>query len=290
MNDRLLRLYPSAYRASYGQEIADTHRELTAGAPRAVRLRADADLAAHALRVRFGLDAAAPAGRLFALAAPLALAVGAVVCGLRLARWYITLIISPTPAPIALTTMEPRDVLGLLLALCVCVGAVTALTGRWAVGAALAAAGLLGTAWQEAATMPVVGSPLAPVAALLTALVVLACPPELRPGRGLSATAGAVAGIGWFPVVAVDADALPVSTDYGAWPVLVLAAAGAVVAVRERSRGLREFGAVAVASPLLFAHAFIGAGDDSGLIMALVLILPVAAVLTAGVHAVRHRG
>lgn len=74
MTDPLLRLYPAAYRAAYGQEIVDVHREMTADMPRAARLRADADLATHAVRVRLGLDSASRAGRFFALAAPFALA------------------------------------------------------------------------------------------------------------------------------------------------------------------------------------------------------------------------
>jgi hypothetical protein len=55
VSDPLVRLYPAAYRAAYGQEIIDVHREMTADMPRPARLRADADLAAHALRVRLGL-------------------------------------------------------------------------------------------------------------------------------------------------------------------------------------------------------------------------------------------
>jgi hypothetical protein len=72
MTDPLLRLYPAAYRAAYGREILDVHREMTMDLPRVARLRADADLVAHALRVRSGLDSASPGGRFFALTAPFA--------------------------------------------------------------------------------------------------------------------------------------------------------------------------------------------------------------------------
>ncbi|MEU6389258.1 hypothetical protein [Streptomyces sp. NPDC046939] len=146
--DVLVRLYPAAYRAAYGQEIVDVHREMTAGLPRAVRLRADADLAAHALRVRLRLDSASQAGQLFADAAPFTLAAAAVHSGLRLTRWYAGLVRSPAPVRVQLAALEGSWTLYLLLSALVCVGAIIALTGRWVLGAGLAACGLLGTAAQ----------------------------------------------------------------------------------------------------------------------------------------------
>lgn len=95
MSDNLLRLYPAGYRDAHGREILDVHREMTMDLPLAARLRADADLIAHALRVRLGLDSASPGGRFFALTTPIALAVAAAYGGIQLMRWYAGVAISP---------------------------------------------------------------------------------------------------------------------------------------------------------------------------------------------------
>ncbi|MBZ3900122.1 hypothetical protein [Streptomyces griseiscabiei] len=273
----------------------DVHREMTADMPCAARLRADADLVAHALRVRLGLDSASPAGRFFALAAPFALAAGAVAGGLHLTRWYAGLVLSPAPVRVQLSAMDAASTLSLLLSLLVCVGAVIALTGRWGTGAGVAVCGLLGTAVQGAAGAPAHDDgALTPVVALLTVAVVLACPPDRRGDRRLSAAAGAMAAAGWFPIVVVHAGAYTgafgVTTDYGAWPMLVLACTGAVLALRARSSGLREMGAMAVACPPLVAHSYATAwGDPRPPVLGTLLLLSVVTGLTALVQAVRHR-
>ncbi|MGY1453981.1 hypothetical protein [Streptomyces sp. SS8] len=294
MSDLLVRLYPAAYRAAHGQEIIDVHREMTSDMPRAARLRADADLIAHALRVRLGLDSASPAGRFFALAAPFALAAGAVDSGLQLTRWYAGLVLSPAPVRVQLFAMDGAWSLYMLLSLLVCVGTVIALTGRWGPGVGMAVCGLLGTAVQWAAgTRLYDEGAAAPVAALLTVAVVLACPPDRRGDRRLSAAAGAMSAAGWFPVVVVNAGtytgAFGVTTDYGAWPVLVLAFTGAVLALRARSSGLREMGAMAVASPPLVAYSYATAWGDLRPVLGTFLLLSVVAALTAFFQAVRHR-
>ncbi|MBQ0827422.1 hypothetical protein [Streptomyces tagetis] len=295
MSDLLVRLYPAEYRAAYGQEIVDVHREMTADLPRPARLRADADLVAHALRVRLGLDSASPAGRFFALAAPFALAAGAVGSGLHLTRWYTGLVLSPAPVWVQLSTMDGPWALSLLLSLLVCVGAVIALTGGWVLGVGVAVCGLLGRAALWSAAVPVPGEgALAPVAAaLLTAAVVLACPADRRGDRPLSAAAGAMAAAGWFPVVVVDAGAYTgafgVTTDYGAWPMLVLTFTGAAVALRSRSSGLRELGAMAVASPPLVAYAYTDVWGDPWPALGILLLLPVMATATVVCEAVRRR-
>ncbi|MFF9394634.1 hypothetical protein [Streptomyces griseoluteus] len=294
MSDRLVRLYPAAYRAAYGQEIIDVHREMTADMPRPARLRADADLVAHALRVRLGLDSASPAGRFFALAAPFALAAGAVDSGLHLTRWYAGLVLSPAPVWVQLSTVDGAWSLYMLLSLLVCVGAVVALTGRWGPGVGVAVCGLLGTAVQWAAGARVYDDgAIVPVAALLTVAVVLACPLDRRGDRRLSAAAGAMAAAGWFPVVVVNAGTYTgvfgVTTDYGAWPMLVLAFTGAVLALRARSSGLREMGAMAVASPPLVAYSYATAWGDPWPVLGTLLLLSVVAALTAFFQAVRRR-
>ncbi|MEU5717292.1 hypothetical protein AB0G71_16165 [Streptomyces sp. NPDC020403] len=294
MSDPLVRLYPAAYRAAYGQEIIDVHREMTADMARPARLRANADLAAHALRVRLGLDSASPAGRFFALAAPFALAAGAVEGALHLTRWYAGLVLSPAPVWVQLSTVDGAWGLYMLLSLLVCVGAVIALTGRWGPGVGVAVCGLLGTAVQWAAGARVYGEgAIAPVAVLLTVAVVLACPPDRRGDRQLSATAGAMAAAAWFPVVVVNAGtytgAFGVTTDYGAWPMLVLAFTGAVLALRARSSGLRETGAMAAASPSLVAYSYATAWGDPWPVLGILLLLPVVAAFTSFFQAVRRR-
>ncbi|MEU3084850.1 hypothetical protein ABZ697_31695 [Streptomyces albidoflavus] len=294
MSDLLVRLYPAAYRAAHGQEIIDVHREVTSDMPRAARLRADADLVAHALRVRLRLDSASPAGRFFALAAPFALAAGAVDSGLQLTRWYAGLVLSPAPVGVQLLAMDGAWSLYMLLSLLVCVGTVIALTGRWGPGVGMAVCGLLGTAVQWAAgTRLHDEGATAPVAALLTVAVLLACPPDRRGDRRLSAAAGAMFSAGWFPLVVVTAGtytgAFGVTTDYGAWPVLVLAFTGAVLALRARSSGLREMGAMAVASPPLVAYSYATVWGDLRHALGTLLLLPVAVALTAFFQAVRRR-
>lgn len=259
MRGSLLQLYPAAYRTAHGQEIVDVHRELTEGLPRAARLRADADLVAHALRVRMRLDSASPAGRLFALAAPFALAVGAVNSGIHLMTWYAGVALSPGSVWSHLSTTDSTWALHVLLLAMVCFGAIIALSGRWALGAGMAVSGLLGIAVQWIiATPPYSEGAFEPVAAVLTAFVVLACPPDRRGDRRLSAAAGAMTAVAWFPVALIDTRAFIVSTDYGAWPLLVLGSTGAVLALRARYWGLRDLGAMALASPLFVAYAYTG--------------------------------
>ncbi|MEU6389257.1 hypothetical protein [Streptomyces sp. NPDC046939] len=93
----------------------------------------------------------------------------------------------------------------------------------------------------------------------------------------------------WFPVVAVDTGVFAVTTDYGAWPMLVLASTGAVLAVRTRSSGLREIGAMALASPPLIAYAYTDAWLEVLPVLGILLFLPVAAALTTFFQAVRRR-
>ncbi|MGK5627473.1 hypothetical protein [Streptomyces sp. URMC 123] len=248
-------------------------------------------LAAAGLRRRAAGSAGRTEGRFFALAAPFALAAGAVDSGLHLTRWYAGLVLSPAPVGVQLSAMDAGSALSLLLSTLVCVGAVIALTGRWALGAGAAVCGLLGTAVQGAVAAPMSGEgAVAPVvAALLTAAVVLACPPDRRGDRRLSVAAGTMALVAWFPVVVVDTRAFGVSTDYGAWPMLVLACTGAALALRARSSGLRKLGAMAVASPPLVAYAYTDAWGDPWPVLGILLLLPLVAALTVVVHAVRHR-
>lgn len=252
----LVRAYPGDYRAAYGHEIVAVHRELTMDLPRLARFRADTDLLAHALRVRLGLDSASPGGRFFALAAPLALGVTAAYAGIQLMNWYAGVAISPGSTWSHIATTDGLHALRVLFLTSMCLGAIIALLSRWTVGATLAVAGLLGYSalWTAAPALYSEG-PLEPIAAALTAAVVLASPPDRRGDRHLAAVAAAIAAIAWFPVALVDTRGFVVSTDYGVWPVLTAIAAGAALALHTRLRDLRGLGAVAAASPLFLAHA-----------------------------------
>ncbi|MEV0534280.1 hypothetical protein [Kitasatospora sp. NPDC050463] len=73
----LIGLYPAAYRASHGEEIAAVFAESVQGGDRGTVVREWAALAAHAARLRTRLSSRDPAGRILAGAAPFMLAGGA---------------------------------------------------------------------------------------------------------------------------------------------------------------------------------------------------------------------
>ncbi|MFJ9682400.1 hypothetical protein ACIRP2_30760 [Streptomyces sp. NPDC101194] len=286
MIQHVLRLYPAAYRRAHGEEIAATYREMTAGAPLRSRLHEGADLAAHALRMRMGLGSAAPVSRVLAPAYPFALATSAAACGLHLLRWYIGLVSSPTPLWVQLG-VDLSGAWGVLLvsSLIVFAGAASALSGRWRVGVPCTVAGLLSFAAAAVVSGPAFGDPVVtPAAMVLMAAVVLACPPDRRlesTAAGRSGVAGAVIALVVVPRAAVDAHAVPwVSTDYGCWPLLVLAATGAALTWHNRSRGVREPGAMVLASPPLLAHACTTVWGGAAAVACLAAALPATAAIT----------
>ncbi|MDX6259517.1 MAG: hypothetical protein QOH84_1205 [Kribbellaceae bacterium] len=261
MSDILLRLYPAGYRAAYGREILDVHREMTTDLPLAARLRADADLIAHALRVRLGLDSASSVGRFFATTAPFALAVTAAYGGIQLMRWYAGIALSPGSNLSHLATIDLPQALNILLLAMMPIGTILALTRLWMPGRILAIAGLLGFAVQWTVTPALYGDgPFEAIAAMLTAAAILACPPDLAGSAAdwpsHNAMAGAMAAIAWFPLALVQTRAFIVSTDYGAWPLPTLALTGIAFILFDRRSGLRELAATAAASPLFLAHAY----------------------------------
>ncbi len=248
----VLRLYPRRYRREYGEEILAVYQQTAAEVSPVGRFREAADIAAHAMRLRLGLSSATAAGRLLARAAPWAVGAAAAYCGMHLSRWYAGVVASPGPVYVAADAWSAL----LLASALVFVGAVTALTGRWHAGVVALAIGLAGLAVAAVVSGPAFGDPkVTPAMALLTALVVLTCPPDLRPGPGPCAAAGTMAAAAWLPVTAMYAGVLPVSTDYGLWPLLVLAATGLAWALRSRSPGLAETAATAAACPLFLAYA-----------------------------------
>jgi hypothetical protein len=134
--------------------------------------------------------------------------------------------------------------------------------------------------------------PFEPAAAALTAAVVLACPPDRRADRRLSAVAGALAAVAWFPVALVETRNFVVSTHYGVWPLMAVIVTGAVLILRDRSSGVRELGAMAAASPLFLAHAYANGWLDlppaAG--TALALAMPALACLAACIRILASDG
>lgn len=184
--------------------------------------------------------------------------------------------------------MDLSGAWGVLLvsSLFVFVGAASALAGRWRAGVPCTVAGLLSFAVAAVVSGPAFGDPVAtPAAAVLSAAVVLACPPDRRVERGRAGRAGpagmagAVVALVVVPQALIDSHVVPwVSTDYGCWPLLVLAAAGVVLTWRGGSRGGRESAAIALASPPLLAHACVTAWGDVTAVACLVAVVSAAAV------------
>ncbi|MFE2111562.1 hypothetical protein ACFXAF_37665 [Kitasatospora sp. NPDC059463] len=285
MIERLLRLYPAAYRQAHGGEIAATFREMTEGEPWSSRLREGAGLAAHALRMRLGPGPAAPAARVLGLAHPFALAAAAAACGLHLLRWYASFAASPAPFGVQLRA-DLSGAWGALLvsALLVCTGAASALAGRWRVGLPCTVAGLLAFAAAAVVSGPAFGDPVVtPAATVLAAGVLLACPPDRRPGRGTAGpagVAGAAIALVIVPRAVLDARLVPwVSTDYGCWPLLVLGTVGTVLTWRHGLRGGPALAATALACPPLLADALLTARGDTTALAGLATVLPAIAVI-----------
>ncbi|NJP66241.1 hypothetical protein [Streptomyces spiramenti] len=282
----VLRLYPRRYREDRGEEILHVHREMTEGASLPARAGELADITAHALRVRARVDSSAVAGRYVAIAAPFVVAAALITSGAQLGRWYRSVVDSPG-APY----VGGLHGLALVAAVLVCTGGVAALTGRWAAGVGLLCAGLTGAAVAAVGGGAAYGHPLlTPAVAVLTAAVVSACPPDLRPSRGACALAGGVAAVGWLPLMLLYAGALPVSTEYGLWPVLVVVPAVLAYGLLAGGRWPAGASAVAVvaASPPLLGHAWDQAGGEY-LAVALAVVGAAACVGLAVPVAARRR-
>ncbi|MET8755522.1 hypothetical protein ABZW32_36300 [Streptomyces sp. NPDC004667] len=239
----LLKLYPAAYRREFGDEIADAYGRATDGADRRARTREALDIVGHALRMRLGLSSAGRAGRLLAAVAPFAV----VVAGLDAMFWS------------RLTLSSLRAVPGIgeagpVLLVCVSgfvtlLGAVAALTGRWAAGAWTVLAGMV-AAFAAMAFRPGFGLGFAVVVGglpLLAALAAVLCPPDLRPAprlRTATGTAAVSAGAVALTVVpAVSTLPSPLGALFAVAPVT----GGLLLAGRPAFARLRTASAVLVA-------------------------------------------
>ncbi|MGW2860077.1 hypothetical protein [Streptomyces sp. NPDC001205] len=207
MNPVLLYLYPAGFRRAFGEEIAASYREAVEGAGRGARIRETADVVAHALRLRLGVGSAHPGGRLFAAAAPFALASAATYAAFNLsagiADWYVMRAAGTAGGLGPLVTLT--DACSLLTL----IGAVVALAGSYRAGVLCAVAGALGSSaafliqiWPMPTGLPgnVVGFLLAPV---VSAALPLACPPDLRPAPRVRGRAGLLAVVVWAVLLVV---------------------------------------------------------------------------------------
>ncbi|WP_374772050.1 hypothetical protein OG756_01890 [Streptomyces sp. NBC_01310] len=286
MNPRLLRLYPAGFRRAFGDEMAEAYREATENAGPVTRLREAGDIVAHALRLRLGVGSAHRGGHLFAAAAPFALAATGAHAAFRLTSTINLAYVSGQP--------DFADPLGYAINGCfllTVIGAVVALSGRFAVGARCAFAGAAGTAaCLLAAVLPgALDMPLEHAAhlapPLLVAALPLVCPPDLRPPGRIRSSAGLVALLLWAPLSVVilallDAGGLGMIV---LWRFTVAVAAALVLAGRPALSGVRTAGQFALAAaPFLVIGYFAGVvGEDTA--------LPRLALLACTALAVRLR-
>ncbi|MCX4539831.1 hypothetical protein [Streptomyces sp. NBC_01565] len=274
MSPPVLRLYPARFRREFGDEIAEAYREATEGAGPLTRFREGFDIAAHALRLRLGLGSAQRGGRLFAAAAPFALAGTAAEAAFNLVSTLSDWRISGNPdflVPLSYVTG------GCYLA--ALIGAVLALCGRFT-GALWALAGMAGVLtcfltvlparalllpWEFTAVL------LAPV---VFAAVPLACPPDLRPPRRIGGAPGIAAVALWAPLcVALFAllDSAEIwSGSFFHLRYVVPVAAALALAGRSAWSGIRTAGQFTLAAaPFLGTGFLAGVLDDTTLLPAL---------------------
>ncbi|MFJ3723763.1 hypothetical protein ACIPYQ_14475 [Streptomyces sp. NPDC090045] len=270
MSRRLLRLYPDGFRRAFGEEIAEAYREATEGAGPLERLREACDIVAHALRLRLRVGSAQRGGRLFAAAAPFALAATGAHAAFRLASTLNLAYVSGRP--------DFEDPIGYAINGCyllTLLGAVVALGGRFAAGARWMFAGTAGTAsCLLAAALPgALEMPLEHAAylapPLLVAALPLVCPPDLRPPRRIRSAAGLTALMLWAPLTVVilallDASGLGMIL---LWRFAVLVSAALVLAGRAALSEVRTGGQFALAAaPFLVAGYFAGVvGEETAL-------------------------
>ncbi|MDH6544791.1 hypothetical protein [Streptomyces sp. SPB4] len=272
----LLKLYPAAYRREFGDEIADAYGRATDGADRRARTREALDVVGHALRMRLGLSSAGRAGRMLAAVAPFAV----VLAGLNAMLW----------SRLALSSLRVTSGIGeagpVLLAgvpgFVTLLGAVVALTGRWAAGAWTVLAGTV-AAFAAMAFRPGFGPGFAAVVGglpLLAALAAVLCPPDLRPAPRLRTVAGVAAvsagAVALTVVPAVSALPSPLGTLFAVAP----AAGGLLLAGRPAFARLRTASAVLVVGlPLVVLVTLTGALGAPGMLLGSGLLVAAATVV-----------
>lgn len=268
----LLKLYPAAYRREFGDEIADAYHAATNGAAGPARMREAVDVLGHALRMRLGLGSAGRSGRLLAALAPFAV----VVLGVSAMPWSRLGVSALLRGGVRLADVGPL-VLMAGAGLAMVLGAVLALTGRWAAGTWTACAGIAAI-FTSQVVRPGLGPGFAVLSSgplLLLALVAVLCPPDLRPARSLG-TAGVSATAAGAVALTVAPAALqlpyPLGSLYFALPV----AGGLILAGRQAFARLRTAPAV-----LLAGLPFVLLGLVNGALGLLFLSAALALLLVA---------
>ncbi|WP_438289658.1 hypothetical protein [Streptomyces sp. HUAS TT7] len=284
MNPAWLHLYPAGFRRAFGDEIAESYREATEGASRRARLREAADIVTHALRLRLGIGSAHPGGRLFAAAAPFALAATAAYAAFNLigsaGDWYVM------RAAGTADRMSPLMTLMNGCYLLTLIGAVVALAGRYLPGVLCAAAGAVGSSvtflypvWRMPHDLrwELWGFLLAPI---IIAVLPLACPPDLRPARRVRGTAGVLALVAWA-VLLVGAVAVIDPLGIGLlfpWRFGVPLAAALLLAGRRAFAGIRTTAQLACAAAPFIVTMYFSGWAQSEEIVTVVGALAVTAV------------
>ncbi|MEU3368888.1 hypothetical protein ABZ734_00100 [Streptomyces sp. NPDC006660] len=285
MNPVLLRLYPAGFRRAFGDEIAESYREATAGAGPRDRLREAADVVAHALRLRLGIGSAHAGGGLMAAAAPFALAATAAYAAFNLngsaGDWYVMRGVGAVADAAPLLTLMNAGYLLTLL------GAVVALAGRYVPGVLAATAGavvgsvsFLHPVWPspDEVSGQFVGFLLAPV---VVAALPLACPPDLRPARRARGAAGVVALAVWAVLLVA---ALVVIDPLGIglrvpWRFGVPIVAALVLAGRPAFAAIRTTGQLAAAATPFIAILYLSGWVRTDELLTLIGALAVTAVV-----------
>ncbi|MCP3756081.1 hypothetical protein [Streptomyces sp. TBY4] len=278
----LLRLYPTAYRREFGDEIAYAYREATRGAGVPARVREGADVAGHALRMRLGLGSAGRPGRLLAALAPFAL----VAVGASAAAWVGLMRYALRHA---LFDGAPNQVGPTLVALVagyvvMLVGVFLALAGRWSAGSWTVLGGVVVEIAALAVRMGSSGIGMSVLFLGLTvvlALVAVACPPDLRPVPRIRTRAGAAAVMAWTLVLVGALLMVPLSYPFTQLRFVVPVAAGLLLAGRPAFARLRTAPAVLLAGlPFLYFGAAPGTLSLLALAVLLVLLLVTAVVVS----------
>lgn len=196
---RALSLHPRAYRAAHGEEIAAHYAESTADASWAERWREEADLAGHALRLRFRLTSDHFGGRVLAAAAPYAAVGAAVYAALAGAQWVLAAVRPPTVhggLPLALQVAADVPLVA---------AGVSALAGRWRAVRCLMLLGTLVLAlqWADYGVQLMEGASR-PLSLGLALVLVFGCPPDTPPvGRGQRGRATVFAAFALLPPLAL---------------------------------------------------------------------------------------
>ncbi|MFE2252202.1 hypothetical protein [Streptomyces lavendulae] len=277
----LRKLYPAAYRREFGDEIAYAYGRATEGADRRARTREALDVVGHALRMRLGLSSAGRAGRMLAAVAPFAV----VLAGLD-AMFWSRLTVSSLRAASGLGGAGSVLLVG-ASGFVTLLGAVAALTGRWAAGAWTVLAGTV-AAFAAMAFRPGFGPGFAAVVdglPLLAALAAVLCPPDLRPAPRLRTATGVAAVSAGAVVLTVVPAVSALPSPLGALFAVAPVAGGLLLAGGPAFARLRTASAVLVAGlPLVALVTLTGVLGAPGMLLGFGLL-----VATATVVGVRRR-